>query len=249
MRRTRVLLVDDDPSVLLTLAANLDLEGFDVESVDDAERALAILAERPPDIVLSDIRMPGMDGIDLFRAIKRAGVPIPVVLMTAFALEDQVDAVLTEGVFTVLPKPFAIDHVTRVLLRASRHPIVLVVDRAVTDADATAEALRRRGVRARAASNTADALEALRSALVDVCVIDSPELVDSIRSADESVALVLTASDSDAASLARVASSGVVAFVPRPVDAERLARVIANARGRRAAVGRGRAARAAGGPQ
>src|SRR5262245_27436998 len=191
MRQTRVLLVDDEPSVLLTIAANLELEGFEVEMADGAARALEILAERPADIVLSDIRMPGMNGVDLFRAIKRSSPGIPVVLMTAFTLETQIDEAMSERVFTVLPKPFEIAEVARILLRASRRPLVLVIDRRVSSARTMAAALLCNGLRARAARDAPGARRALRSGRVDVCVIDSPKLVASIRAADATVSVVL----------------------------------------------------------
>src|SRR5215471_5132373 len=98
----RILLVDDEQSLLLTLAANLELDGFDVTTAESGEHALKLFEREAFDLVLSDITMPGMSGIDLFRRVRSQRPECPVVLMTAFALEGMVRDAICEGVFTIL---------------------------------------------------------------------------------------------------------------------------------------------------
>src|SRR4051812_20372347 len=119
----RILIVDDEGSLLLTLVANLELEGFDVVGAQDPAVALRLVAEQHFDLVLTDIRMPGMTGIALFRAIRSIGADMPVILMTAFAAESLIDEAVQEGVFAVLPKPFDIEHVIFALSRALSRPM------------------------------------------------------------------------------------------------------------------------------
>src|SRR5512140_1747134 len=104
----RVLIVDDESSLLMTLAANLELEGFDVVEASTPQRALELVRSQHFDLVLSDIRMPGMSGVDLFHAIRATHPQMPVILMTAFALEAMVRDAIEHGVYTVLAKPFEI---------------------------------------------------------------------------------------------------------------------------------------------
>jgi len=146
----RVLIVDDEPSVLLTLAANLELEGFEVATAESGEQALELVKKEEFDLVFSDIRMPGLSGIDLFRAIKKIRPEMPTILTTAFFYEAEIKEVVGEGVFAVLPKPAEIDDVVKLLHRARRRPWVLIVDDAQPHALSLAEALRASGVRARA---------------------------------------------------------------------------------------------------
>lgn len=148
MNPVRILVVDDEQSVRMTLAANLELEGFAVAEASGGEEALALVAASSFDLVLSDIKMPGLNGVDLFLAIKAMRPGLPVVLMSAFAMEALVARAIQAGVFTVVTKPFSIDSIASLLARAVRGPIVLVVDGAQRDALATAEALCARGVRA-----------------------------------------------------------------------------------------------------
>ena len=79
----RLLLVDDDPSLLRLMTLRLEGEGYQVISADCAETALTLLAKHPVDVVLSDLRMPGLDGMALFDEIAKRSPGLPVVLMTA----------------------------------------------------------------------------------------------------------------------------------------------------------------------
>src|SRR5262245_3608826 len=97
----RILIVDDEGSLLLTLLANLELEGFDVVGAHDAGAALQLLHEQSFDLVLTDIRMPGMSGLELYRAIRSLRPDMPVIMMTAFAAETLIEQAIQEGVFAV----------------------------------------------------------------------------------------------------------------------------------------------------
>src|SRR5262245_20262510 len=154
----RLLLVDDEEAVLLTLAANLELDGFVVTTAPCGEDALGLLQHHDFDLVLSDVRMPGMNGVELFRRIRKMRPDCPVVLMTGFALEDLVRQAMREGVFAVLPKPFDMADVVGALTVAARAPIVLIIEGDAESGRALADALR--GVRVRAAYHS-DADEAL----------------------------------------------------------------------------------------
>ncbi|MEZ5626173.1 sigma 54-interacting transcriptional regulator [Denitromonas sp.] len=102
----RLLLVDDDPDLLRLLSMRLRASGYRVEAVDSAEAALAHLAVRPPDLVISDVRLPGRDGLALFDEIRRSHPGLPVILLTAHgSIPDAVDAT-ARGVFGYLTKPF-----------------------------------------------------------------------------------------------------------------------------------------------
>src|SRR5262245_49177517 len=121
----KILLVDDDESVRITLAANLELEGLEVVEAESASRGLALLQQQSFDLLLSDVRMPGMGGVELFLAVKRVAPDLPVLLMTGFTSEEAVTTAVSAGVFAVLIKPFDISHVVKTLQRALQRPVVL----------------------------------------------------------------------------------------------------------------------------
>lgn len=101
----RLLLVDDDPSLLRLMTLRLEGEGYQVVSADCAETALTLLAKQPVDVVLSDLRMPGLDGMALFDEIAKRNPGLPVVLMTAHGSIPEAVAATQRGVFGFLTKP------------------------------------------------------------------------------------------------------------------------------------------------
>ncbi|MBG3878172.1 response regulator, partial [Desulfovibrio oxamicus] len=104
-----VLVVDDDPGILTTLRLALSAAGCPVRTAASAEEALALLAARPADLVLTDVRMEGASGIDLVRET-RALVPDALcVVMTAFASFENAVAAIKAGAFDYLPKPFSVE--------------------------------------------------------------------------------------------------------------------------------------------
>ena len=95
MNKPRVLVVDDKDNILNLLRAILE-DSYDVTTAPDAERALSSAATGAPDVVITDIRMPGMDGLALMQAFKRQDPDVEVVLMTAYGtVQKAVEAMKT----------------------------------------------------------------------------------------------------------------------------------------------------------
>ncbi|WP_374429684.1 sigma 54-interacting transcriptional regulator [Ideonella dechloratans] len=104
--KTPILVVDDDPDLLRLLSLRLSAAGHAVTAVASAEEALARLELARPRLVLSDVRLPGMDGLKLYDAIQARYPGLPVILLTAHGtIPDAVDATM-RGVFSYLTKPF-----------------------------------------------------------------------------------------------------------------------------------------------
>jgi DNA-binding NtrC family response regulator len=113
----RVLVVDDDDAVRETIAETLEEEGFGVETASGAESALAALARSRPDIVLSDIRMPDMDGLELLELLRARAPDVDVLLMTAYEDMPTVARAMRDGAFDFLVKPLRADRLLEVLAR------------------------------------------------------------------------------------------------------------------------------------
>jgi CheY-like chemotaxis protein len=240
VHRKRILLVDDEGGLRVTLAANLELEGFEVVEAESGEGAVALLQRGSFDLMLSDIRMPGISGAELFQRARRLHPEMPVVLMTAFALEEVVRGALRGGVFAVVAKPFDVEHISRIALRAVRRPAVLVIDDREEEARSTAEALRALGLRAEVAANGASALQELRSSSFDVCIVDllvpdmsGATLVGKIRTAHRDVSAIVLSGYVLPQIMNRAAAEGAFACLRKPVLPQELAQVVAEARGRR----------------
>src|SRR5256886_9086062 len=101
-----ILLVDDDKDLLQLIAMRLSAAGYNVNAVESGEAALAALAVARPQVVVTDLRMQGMDGMALFDAIHRDSPSLPVVILTAHGTIPEAVSATRRGVFSFLTKPF-----------------------------------------------------------------------------------------------------------------------------------------------
>ena len=113
--RGRVLVVDDDSLVLEPVCAYLARMGFQVARAQSGEEALELLALDVPSVVLSDVGMPGMSGLDLCRRVHELYPGLPVVLMSGWASDVDPARARAAGASDVLPKPFPMDRATKLL--------------------------------------------------------------------------------------------------------------------------------------
>src|SRR5215210_6403838 len=104
--KASLLLVDDDPDLLRLLAIRLKANGYDVTAVDSGPRALAAIAASRPDLVLTDLRMEGMDGMALFHEIQASYSGLPVIILTAHGTIPEAVAAVKHGIFGYLTKPY-----------------------------------------------------------------------------------------------------------------------------------------------
>jgi two-component system response regulator GlrR len=101
-----ILIVDDDPTLLRLLGILLREEGFRVLAADSAEQALALLAAEKPNLLLTDLRMGGMDGLALFDAVRRTYPLMPVIILTAHGTIPEAVEATRRGVFGFITKPY-----------------------------------------------------------------------------------------------------------------------------------------------
>ncbi len=114
----KILIVDDEASVGQFLSIMLEREGYQVDAVLSGKEALEKIAQDPPHVVLADLRMPEMDGIELLTRIKEEDPRIAVIIMTAYgSLESAVEA-MRKGAFDYVMKPFQIEEIKLVIKRA-----------------------------------------------------------------------------------------------------------------------------------
>ena len=107
--KTRVLVVDDEEDAREMLAAILSQAGFDVDDAADGFAALTKVSRCRPDVVVTDVRMPGMTGVDLLQRIRRIHGDVPVILATGLETGDLCTAAEAYGAVTCLVKPIEMD--------------------------------------------------------------------------------------------------------------------------------------------
>lgn len=235
---SRILVVDDEEGLRQSLAANLELEGYEVHEARSGADAIELAQRMPFDLVITDVRMPGMNGVETFHEIRRIQPGISVVMMTAFTLERIIDQALAEGVYAVIHKPFSMPHVLGLIARAVDRRVILVVDDVPEQASSIVGALAALGLRAEAVNDGLTAVRLVHEGKVDVCVldlvmpsVDGVATYEMIRRLDPSIAVVAISGYSVPEMMHKLMRLGGYACLRKPFAVGELVRAIARARG------------------
>ncbi len=121
MSPARILLVDDEPDMLENCSRILSRQGHTCVIAANGREALAILERERPDLLVTDLKMPEMDGMALLRHAHEMDPTLPVIMLTAFATIESAVAAVKEGAFDYLPKDFSVDQLRVAVERALRH--------------------------------------------------------------------------------------------------------------------------------
>jgi two-component system nitrogen regulation response regulator GlnG len=116
-----VWVIDDDRSIRWVLEKSLEQTGMSVKSFESAADIPELLERMQPDVIVSDIRMPGTDGLELLKVLQQMAPEIPVIIITAHTDLDSAIASYRGGAFEYLPKPFDVDEAVRLVRRAIEH--------------------------------------------------------------------------------------------------------------------------------
>ena len=121
MTRARVLIVDDEPDMVENCVRILGRSGYDCVTATDPRRGLELLETGRPDLLLTDLKMPEVDGMALLRHAREVDPALPVIMITAFATIESAVAAIKEGAFDYLPKTFSVEQLRLSVERALRH--------------------------------------------------------------------------------------------------------------------------------
>ncbi|MBM4442132.1 MAG: sigma-54-dependent Fis family transcriptional regulator [Candidatus Rokubacteria bacterium] len=129
MADDRVLIIDDEPDMVENLTRILRREGYRCLSATDPRKGLDLLEAHRPDVVLTDLKMPGMDGMDVLRRAHATDPTLPIVMITAVQTVEAAVAAIKEGAFDYLPKNFTVDQLKLTVERALRQRRLAVENR------------------------------------------------------------------------------------------------------------------------
>ncbi|MCI0464187.1 MAG: response regulator [Gemmataceae bacterium] len=171
-QQPRILVVDDDVDTCHNLSDILTDLGYQADMAHDGPAALELVRRNHYDVALLDLKMPGMDGLELYREVKKLRADTVAILVTAYAGGSTANDALTAGAWHVLPKPVDFPRLLALVDQALGQPLVLVVD---DDHDLCAnlwDLLRERGYRVAVAHDEETAAAQLRDASFKVVLID-----------------------------------------------------------------------------
>lgn len=168
----RILVVDDDRDICRNLTDILTDLGYEVDTANDGLSALALIRERPYDVALLDYKMPGMDGLTLYREIKKQRAGTVSLLVTAYATPATAEEALAAGAWKVVSKPVDFAKLLSMVDEALEQPLVLVVDDDHDLCSTLWDLFRDRGYRVALAHDRNEAASQLRDARYKVVLID-----------------------------------------------------------------------------
>jgi len=167
-----ILVVDDDPDICRNLSDILTDLGYHVDTATDGLSAIELVRRKAYDVCLLDLKMPGMNGVEVYRAIRRLRASTVALIVTAYASQATAEEALQAGAWRVLPKPVDLPRLLGLVKEALGQPLVLVVD---DDSDLCAtlwDLLRERGYRVGIAHDPAAAGTQLGDTQFQVVLID-----------------------------------------------------------------------------
>jgi two-component system, NtrC family, response regulator HydG len=168
----RILVVDDEQDTCANLADILSDLGYEVDIAHDGLSALQQVRQHVYDIALLDLRMPGMDGVQLYREIKRLQADTVAIIVTAYAEGDSAERAMEAGAWRTLSKPVNLPLLLNLMDEALDQPMVLIVDDDQELCNNLWEIFRERGFRAGLAHGVSEASQLVRQRDYRVVLID-----------------------------------------------------------------------------
>lgn len=230
----RILLVDDNEEFLDSTKDVLDDEGYDIVTATSGEEGIELAGAQTFDVILMDIKMPGMNGVESFIEMKRRNPRVKVIMVTAYSVEDLIRQAVDEGVFAVLNKPLDMDRLFRTIEEAKRDGnggLVLAVDDDKEICNNFADILSERGYEITAAYDGEDAVTKAKMNIFDILLLDMNlpllnglEVYRSIKSIQPNIVTIIVsgyAQEMDSL-IMQAMKENAHTFLRKPVDMGRM---------------------------
>ena len=231
MTPLKILIVDDDPEFAQSMGMMLELENHLIEIAYDGESGVGKFSEGAFDVTFMDVRLPGMNGVESFFAIRKIKPEAKVIMMTAFSVEQLIEQAIDGGAFGVFNKPLDLDEVLRMLERAEKGKLILLVDDDSDFVQSMVMALEERGYTALVAYNGQEAVDKVLSNGIDVMILDlrmpvlsGLEVYLELNKNDRVVPTVIVTgyADEEAETIDLLKSMSVSGCLTKPIDMEEL---------------------------
>lgn len=231
--QTRVLVVDDQIGMLETFTDILEDRGFSVATADDGFTAIERVKEQSFDLIFMDIKMPGINGVQTFREIKKISPKVSVIMMTAYSVEDLIEEAIEEGAYTVVYKPFDMDKIIQTIEKVLDTNLILVVDDRLEDRETFKNALESKGYRVATAKDGYDAIDLVKQGNFDIIFIDvKMPGVDGLKTFEEihkikpQIPVIMVTGCSVEELVKDAIDKGAYACIHKPLDMDAVLRIV-----------------------
>jgi len=228
--KTNILVVDDLRSMRLTLGGILEDEGHNVVTVENGYQAIEAVRKTHFDIIFMDIKMPGIDGVQTYREVKKIDPKAAVIMMTAYSVEDLVKEALAEGAYTVVYKSFDIGRIIGIIEELARQRVlILVVDDEFDDRETLRGILEDKGYRVATARDGSEAILMVKRKHYDIIFLDvqlpdmnGVETYEQVKKIDPRATVIMMTGYSEEELVERAISQGVYTCINKPYEMEKV---------------------------
>ena len=230
MSKTNILVVDDIRSIRVTLGGILEDKGHNVVMVENGYQAIEAVKKTLFDVIFIDIKMPGINGVQTFREIKRIDRKAVVIMMTAYSVEDLLKEALEEGAYATVYKPFDVDKIIAVIEEVLHEKtLILVVDDKFSDRETLKTILEDKGYRVTTAKDGTEAIEMVKSKHYDIIFLDvilpgmdGVETFERVKEIDPEVTVIMMTGYTAEDLVRKAVSEGAYTCIYKPFDMEKL---------------------------
>jgi len=169
----QVLIVDDNVNFCMNCIDIFESQGYWAAAVYDGFQAIEAVENHDFDLVIMDIKMPIMNGVETFRRLKKISPKLPVILISAYAVEDLISSALQEGAFATFHKPLNFEKIFETIEETKKNgAMIMIVDDDKVLCENLSEILRGRGYRVKFSNNGQSALQMCRESFFEIILLD-----------------------------------------------------------------------------
>lgn len=230
----KILLVDDNEDYTDSIKDILEDEGYEVQTVNSGEQACTLTDSSRFDIVLMDIKMPGMNGVECFLRMKQQNPSIKVILFTAYALTELIEKAHSNGVLAVLKKPLDIEKLDNLLINTLKEPeggYILLADDDKALCDNLHDTLTEYGYRVASATDAYEAIQEAERRNFNVLLLDLKmpklnglEVYRKIKKLQPNLVTIIMTGYAEEMSdvIDQAITESVYTMLPKPIDVKQL---------------------------
>ncbi len=234
MSKTNILVVDDIRSMRVTLGGILEDKGHNVVTVENGYQAIEAVKKTLFDVIFIDIKMPGINGVQTFREIKKIDRKAVVFMMTAYSVEDLLKEALEEGAYAIVYKPFDVDKIIAVIEEVLHEKtLILVVDDMFSDRETLKTILEDKGYRVAAAKDGTEAIEMVKSKHYNIIFLDvklpgmdGVETFEHVKVIDPEVTVIMMTGYTEEDLVRKAVNEGAYTCVYKPFNMEKLIELV-----------------------
>lgn len=227
----KILIVDDEKDLGYILEKILKIEGHQITSLLNGYEAIEEIKKSHYDLVLMDIRLPGINGVETFIQIKKINPKIKVIIMTGFAVEDLIEKALNEGAYACIHKPFDLQQLIKLIqeIIAKDKKVILIGDGDGKSREEVKAALTEKGYHASTARDIEEVVERLKSQYYHCILLDlNLPGMNGLKILEETKKLypnvvVIVMTDYDLFEMVRESKRlSTYAYIKKPIDIDEL---------------------------